>query len=336
MQASRLFLFLICLIVPAAASAQTLTCSSDDMGKHYCRANTSRGVQMIHQRSGSACTQGYSWGYDGGGIWVDHGCRADFSLGGGGANGGPTSPNDAMRWCKNTAGEHLPSVPLAYISVYRGSDTGDGNYMINFRAQPPNSRPSSGFCIIAKKGQRLRFQFDPSAGPNPGGGGYGGGITSQDAMRSCKNTAGERLPQVPLAYISVYRGTDTGNGSYMINFRAQPPNNRGSSGFCIIAKNGQLQNFQFDPGSGPSNGGGGNPGRMSPQVAMQSCKSQVSAWAPRVPLAYISINQANLVGGGGYMVPFQTRPPGMPGSNGFCNVSQAGQVEVWSGGRRVR
>jgi hypothetical protein len=122
----------------------------------------------------------------------------------------------------------------------------------------------------------------------------------------------------------------------MINFRAQPPNNRVSSGFCIIARNGQLQNFQFDPGSGPYNGGGGKPSRVSPHVAMQSCKSQVSVWAPRVPLAFIYVNQANLVGGGGYMVPFQTRPPGMPGSNGFCNVSQAGQVEVWSGGRRVR
>jgi hypothetical protein len=248
MNASRLFMLLVCLIVPVAASAQTLTCSSDDMGKHYCRANTSRGVLMTHQRSGSPCTQGYSWGYDGGGIWVDHGCRADFSVGGGG-NGGGTSP--------------------------------------------------------------------------------------QDAMRSCKNTAGERLPQVPLAYISVYRGTDEAGGSYMINFRAQPPNNRVASGFCIISRNGQLQNFQFDPGSGPYHGGG-NSGRMSPQVAMQSCKSQVSAWAPRVPLAYINVNQANLVGGGGYMVPFQTRPPGMPGSDGFCNVSQAGRVEVWSGGRKVR
>ncbi len=334
MQASRLLFFLVCFIVPAAASAQTLTCSSDDMGRHYCRANTSLGVQMVHQRSGSPCTQGYSWGYDGGGIWVDHGCRADFSLSGGRDNGA-TSPQDAMRWCKNTAGERLPNVPLAYISVYRGTDTGDGNYMINFRAQPPNGRVSSGFCIIARAGKLLQFQFDPGAGPNPGGGGYGGGVSPQDAMRSCKNTAGERLPQVPLAYISVNRGTDTGSGSYMINFRAQLPGNRVSSGFCIIARNGRLQDFQFDRGAGPSNGGN-NPGRMSPQAAMQSCKSGVSAWAPRVPLAYISINQAHLVGGGGYMVPFQTRPPGMPGSDGFCNVSQDGQVDVWSGGRKVR
>jgi hypothetical protein len=194
---------------------------------------------------------GYSWGYDSGGIWVDHGCRADFSLNGGGGYQGGTSPQDAQRTCKNTAGQRLPQVPLAYISVYRGSDTGDGNYMINFRAQPPNNRVSSGFCIISRNGQLLRFQFDSN------GGGYPGGSNN-------------------------------------------------------------------------------NSGRMSPQQAMQACKSQVSAWAPRVPLAYIYVNQANVVGGGGYMVPFQTRPPGMPGSDGFCNVSQAGQVEVWFGGRRVR
>ena len=253
MKASRFFLFLACLVILAAraASAQTLTCSSNDMGRHFCRANTANGVQLVRQHSGSPCTQGYSWGYDNGGVWVDHGCRADFSLNSGAGYG--SSPVDAQRMCKNTAGERMPSIPLAYISVYRGTDTGDGNYMINFRAQPPNSRVSSGFCIIAKSGRLLRFEFDPGAGPNQAG-----------------------------------------------------------------------------------NGQGGYGGNVTPQTAMQSCKSQVSAWAPRVPLAYILINQANRVGGGGYMVPFQTRPPGMPGSNGFCNVSQSGQVDVWSGGRKVR
>ena len=245
----RCLLFILaCLVLSSAASAQTLTCSSDDMGRHFCRANTANGVQMIHQRSGSPCTQGYSWGYDRGGIWVDHGCRADFSLGGGGGYG--TSPQDAMRFCKNTAAERLPNVPLAFINVYRGSDTG--------------------------------------------------------------------------------------NGSYMINFRAQPPNRRASSGFCIVARNGQMQNFQFDPGSGPYHGGGGAAPRTSPQQAMQLCKSEAGAWAPYVPLAYVYVNQVRVVGGGGYMVPFQLRPPNGRGSDGFCNVSQGGQVEVWSGGRRVR
>jgi Protein of unknown function (DUF3011) len=239
--ASQLSLLVACLLVSASASAQTLTCSSDDMGRHFCRANTSNGVQMLRQRSGSPCTQGYSWGYDSGGIWVDHGCRADFSLAGGGRPGG-TSPQDAQRYCKNTAGERLPGVPLAYISVYRGSDTGDGNYMINFRAQPPNNRVASGFCIISKSGQLVRFQFDPNSGPSPGGGAFGGispqdairsdGNSAQDAMRSCKNTVSGHIPNVPLAYIHINQTSAIGGGGYMVNFHA--PN---FHGFCNVYRN---------------------------------------------------------------------------------------------------
>lgn len=58
-----------------------LTCASDDGGRHYCSADTSRGVRMVNQRSGSSCVQGQTWGYDRQGIWVDRGCRADFELG---------------------------------------------------------------------------------------------------------------------------------------------------------------------------------------------------------------------------------------------------------------
>jgi hypothetical protein len=51
------------------------------MHRHYCQADTrSGGVRLVKQRSDSACRQGYSWGYDRSGIWVDHGCRADFQV----------------------------------------------------------------------------------------------------------------------------------------------------------------------------------------------------------------------------------------------------------------
>ena len=40
------------------------TCASDDMKRHLCRVDTSRGVQMTNQRSGSPCIQGQTWGYD--------------------------------------------------------------------------------------------------------------------------------------------------------------------------------------------------------------------------------------------------------------------------------
>ena len=76
-----------------------LTCASDDGRRHYCQADTSRGVRMLNQRSGSPCIQGDTWGYDRRGIWVDRGCRADFLVRadvfqGGGGPGVPPYPGD--------------------------------------------------------------------------------------------------------------------------------------------------------------------------------------------------------------------------------------------------
>ncbi len=70
-------------------NGRQVTCASDDMKRHLCRVDTSRGVQMTNQRSGSPCIQGQTWGYSRSGIWVDRGCRADFYLGSGYRPGGP-------------------------------------------------------------------------------------------------------------------------------------------------------------------------------------------------------------------------------------------------------
>ncbi len=59
-------------------NARSVTCSSDNGKRNYCDVDTRRGVRMVRQRSGSACTQGSTWGFDRRGIWVDRGCRADF------------------------------------------------------------------------------------------------------------------------------------------------------------------------------------------------------------------------------------------------------------------
>jgi Protein of unknown function (DUF3011) len=68
--------------------SQTVNCSSEDGRRRYCSVDTRGGVQMIKQRSDATCIQGQTWGYDRGGIWVDRGCRADFSVGQGGYGGG--------------------------------------------------------------------------------------------------------------------------------------------------------------------------------------------------------------------------------------------------------
>ncbi|HET9801979.1 MAG TPA: DUF3011 domain-containing protein [Candidatus Acidoferrum sp.] len=61
-------------------SVSVVTCSSDDMHRHTCAAETRWGVRLVKQRSGSPCDQGRTWGYDNNGIWVDRGCRADFEV----------------------------------------------------------------------------------------------------------------------------------------------------------------------------------------------------------------------------------------------------------------
>jgi len=50
------------------------------MRRHYCEVDTRGGVRLIKQNSNAACIVDQSWGYDRRGIWVDHGCRAEFEV----------------------------------------------------------------------------------------------------------------------------------------------------------------------------------------------------------------------------------------------------------------
>jgi len=63
------------------ASAQTISCASQDIGRQYRGADTRGGVTLIRQNSNSPCSENQTWGYDGRGIWVDRGCRAEFQVG---------------------------------------------------------------------------------------------------------------------------------------------------------------------------------------------------------------------------------------------------------------
>ncbi len=99
------------VIFAPRSSAQTLSCSSDDGHRRYCPADTRGGVQVLKQRSDSPCQQGYSWGFDRGGVWVDHGCRADFTLSayqyrgpGGGVTISCSSDDGGRHYCSATPG----------------------------------------------------------------------------------------------------------------------------------------------------------------------------------------------------------------------------------------
>jgi hypothetical protein len=76
-------------------------CASDNGGRNTCPTDTRGGVQLIRQRSGSACDFGRTWGYDRRGIWVDRGCRADFQIGGGGGGWKPGGGGTQVVTCSS-------------------------------------------------------------------------------------------------------------------------------------------------------------------------------------------------------------------------------------------
>jgi hypothetical protein len=58
-----------------------VVCESDRNDRRFCDADTSRGITLSRQLSRSDCVLNRTWGYDSRGIWVSHGCRAEFTLG---------------------------------------------------------------------------------------------------------------------------------------------------------------------------------------------------------------------------------------------------------------
>lgn len=54
---------------------------SKDGRYHSVRVNTGGYVRLVRTLSDAPCREGRNWGYDGGRIWVDDGCRAVFAFG---------------------------------------------------------------------------------------------------------------------------------------------------------------------------------------------------------------------------------------------------------------
>ncbi|HUR80451.1 MAG TPA: DUF3011 domain-containing protein [Thermoanaerobaculia bacterium] len=59
----------------------TIFCESKNNTRSHCRTDTRWGVTLVRQISQNDCTRNNSWGYDKDGIWVDKGCRGEFTLG---------------------------------------------------------------------------------------------------------------------------------------------------------------------------------------------------------------------------------------------------------------
>lgn len=76
-------------LVPVAVQAQdrdraqgnrTFSCGSEDGGRQSCAGDAPAGdIRFLRQLSDVRCVEGYNWGKDERGVWVDRGCRAEFS-----------------------------------------------------------------------------------------------------------------------------------------------------------------------------------------------------------------------------------------------------------------
>ena len=79
------------LVAPAAADT-LLECASGGYKYTYCPADTRYGVELETQKSSAPCVLDQSWGYDGGGVWTDTGCRGVFRILSGRGGKGPPPP----------------------------------------------------------------------------------------------------------------------------------------------------------------------------------------------------------------------------------------------------
>ena len=88
----------ILFIAPVSADT-LLDCNSGGYKYTYCPADTRYGVELEKQNSSAPCILDQSWGYDGGGVWTDTGCRGTFRILSGRGGKGPPPPqpyeNDA-------------------------------------------------------------------------------------------------------------------------------------------------------------------------------------------------------------------------------------------------
>lgn len=68
--------------LPLSADERRLRCESNGNRYQFCEADTDRRVELVQPLSNAKkCVQGYTWGFNERGVWVDRGCRAEFLVG---------------------------------------------------------------------------------------------------------------------------------------------------------------------------------------------------------------------------------------------------------------
>lgn len=86
-----------------------VVCESINDNRQVCPADTGSGVVLAQRLSKTNCVQGENWGvdFDREMVWVDHGCRAEFILGGAANVPNPAVPLDVPVICESENGKRI-------------------------------------------------------------------------------------------------------------------------------------------------------------------------------------------------------------------------------------
>ncbi len=118
----------------AASGGAMITCGSNNGSRAFCEADTRNGVTLSRQVSGTPCVQDKTWGYDNRGIWVDRGCRAEFSTnasrGGFDGRNDRRDPNNNNNNNNNRGGNTIVCASNNGERVYCDADTRGGNVQL--------------------------------------------------------------------------------------------------------------------------------------------------------------------------------------------------------------
>lgn len=84
-------------------ASRFLRCESIGGRSNHCPANTRRGVVLVRQLSGNPCIRNQTWGWNGRGVWVAAGCRAEFRTAATARDDAAKAPSATIR-CESTDG----------------------------------------------------------------------------------------------------------------------------------------------------------------------------------------------------------------------------------------
>lgn len=180
-------------------AGRVFRCESNDDRREYCRVDTRGGVALVRRLSRSSCDRGRDWDASRDGVWVDHGCRAEFRTL---AGGDPGYGHDGVQRLRCESDGRTRYCPV--------SSRGRAQLLRQLSAAPCREGRSwgrDGRGLWVSQGCRAEFQVGAQgngwgAGQYPGGhhdSGYG-----QGQLLRCESNDG----RVRRCAAPVYRGVE--------------------------------------------------------------------------------------------------------------------------------